>query len=210
MREDGRNVGADILDSVPRRPYSREEFNNRLAELHNMPLRQLEQVGQQTLDNMQAAGVPVSEGLANDLTAGKENAIAHAESKMAEAGVNPTVSNQEQVPSDVASQATNEPTSKKEESRIVTKFRDDAVDIVNQYRDDKITYTEAQSKLEDAAVKAANKAKDENTKAAVWDTFAKSATFLEGFRQQKEASAQQEEANEQQKPDYSNISLDEL
>ena len=99
-----------------------QNFDTRLAELQAMPLGQLEQLGQQTLNAMQAAGLPVNEALTADLAAGKENAIAHAESKMAEAGVNQTISNQEQVQptndeaprteaatqEDVASQATSE------------------------------------------------------------------------------------------------------
>ena len=389
-----------------------QDFNTRLAELQAMPLGQLEQLGQQTLNVMQAAGLPVNKALANGLTAGKENAIALAESRLAEAGVNPIGSNQEQVQSkkksnrsyqevqneidkledelikkygddalffwkftpendpvpqaerqrlldlyeerdsiqededeayieetlkrlknydplpregvrellkkivhesnlynamghkdvsekkdfvkevyttaanwlhyekyslknyqqypadfidfeyalrvankenaggrspygvspkpllrqandivnamfgiqqdsepinvtdissdtagnvstiDALPQGKTQAKSKQESASVVTNYRDDAVKVINQYRDDKITFEEAQAKLEDMANKAANKAKDNNTKAALWDTFAKAATFLEGFRQQKAAAPQ--------KLDYANMSLDEL
>lgn len=184
------------------------DFDSRLAELQAMPLGQLEQLGQQTLANMQAAGVPVNESLANDLAAGKENAIAHAESKMAEAGVannatttSPTVSNQEQVQSNVASQATNEPTSDKE-SKTIKQFREKADKVIEQYRDDKITYQEAFAKLEEMYVKADNAAKTKDERNVAAQTFLSAGESLERARQEKESHPQ--------KLDYTNMSLDEL
>ena len=196
MREDGRNVGADILDSVPHRPYTRQEFDSRLAELQRMPLRQLEQVGQQTLDNMQSAGVPVSEGLAKDLTAGKEKAIAHAESKMSEAGVTPTISDKEKV----APQELSKPVVK--ETKVIAQFREKATDVVEQYRDGNLTYEDAFSKLNDMYIKADKAAKTKAEHDAAAQTFLGAGENLERIRQEKESQPQ--------KTDYSNMSLDEL
>ena len=178
----------------------RQDFNTRLAELQAMPLGQLEQLGQQTLNAMQTAGLPVNEALANGLTAGKENAIALAESRLAEAGVNPTGSNQEQV-ENVASQATKEPTPSKE-PKALKQFREKADKVVARYRNDKLTYEEAFSKLEEMYIKADNLAKTKEEHDAVAQIFLSAGENLERIRQEKSSA--------QQKPDYSNMSLDEL